>query len=71
MKRQKVESSNIASIGYAPEKKTLEVEFHSGQIYQYCPVTVDFYKQLMNAPSKGTFFVKNLRNATGIKATLL
>ena len=35
MIRQPVSSSNIRSIGYDSESNTLEIEFHSGGVYQY------------------------------------
>ncbi len=35
MDRTSVTSSNIRSIGYDPRSKILEVEFTSGDIYQY------------------------------------
>ncbi len=35
MKREPVESSMIASIGYDANAETLEVEFNAGGLYQY------------------------------------
>lgn len=35
MIRQPVSSSNIRSIGYDSKSNTLEIEFHSGGVYQY------------------------------------
>lgn len=62
MIRQKVEnSSNIAEVGYLHETMTLEVKFHSGDIYQYWPVTEVGYKTLMKSESKGKFFYENIR----------
>ena len=39
MKRQSVESSNLASVGYDEEKQILEVQFKHGGVYQYFEVT--------------------------------
>jgi hypothetical protein len=36
MQRVSVDSNSIASIGYAPERQVLELEFRqSGEVYQY------------------------------------
>lgn len=60
MKRQKIDgSSNIAEIGYNPEKMKLQVKFHNGSIYNYYPVTKDGYDLLMQSKSKGSFLNKN------------
>jgi len=55
MDRIPVSSSNIRSIGYDFQSETLEVEFHSGDIYQYFNVAKHLYRGLMNAASKGQF----------------
>jgi len=62
MERQAVESSNLASVGYNPESKILEVEFKHGGIYQYKGVPKDEYDALMNAESHGKYFAANIRN---------
>ncbi len=63
MERVQVESSNLASVGYNPETTTLEIEFHSGDIYQYSGVPEDVHQGLMNAESKGKYFHRNIKNA--------
>jgi hypothetical protein len=62
MKRQSVESSNLASVGYDAENEILEVEFKHGGVYQYFDVPNDEYEALMNADSHGKYFVANIRN---------
>lgn len=62
MKRNPVTSSNIASIGYDEETKSLEVEFHNGDIYKYHPVTLEGYNNLMRAKSIGGHFYAHIRN---------
>ncbi len=62
MKRQTVESSNLASIGYDSENEILEVEFNHGGIYHYFDVPHDVYEELMNAESHGKYFSANIRN---------
>lgn len=62
MQRQAVQSSNIQSIGYDASTRTLEIEFIKGGIYQYYSVDEIVHGQLMNAPSKGSFFQKHIRD---------
>ena len=59
--RTPVDSSNLASVGYDPKLKVLEVEFHSGAVYQYFGVELKIYDQLMYAHSKGQYFNRNIR----------
>jgi hypothetical protein len=63
MKREEVSSSNLASVGYDVESKTLEIEFLNGGIYQYFSVPVTIYNGLMNASSHGQYFDKNIKKA--------
>lgn len=62
MERIQVLSSNITSIGYNMESAILEVEFTSGDIYQYFNIPEHLYNNLMHAASKGQFlndFIKD------------
>jgi len=65
MNRQSVSSSNIASIGYDSRSQTLEIEFHSGGIYQYYNVSKSLYEDLMRASSHGSFFHENIKGRYG------
>lgn len=57
---QPIESSNIESAGH--DGTTLEVKFRgSGKRYQYKGVTPELFNEFMKAPSKGSFFAKNIR----------
>lgn len=56
MIRKSVTSSDIRSIGYDDETRVLEIEFHSGGIYQYYSVPRAVYEGLMNASSHGKYF---------------
>jgi hypothetical protein len=62
MKRQPVTSSVLASIGYDPKARILEVEFTSGRIYQYAEVPSRILKALRAAESAGSFFNENIRD---------
>ena len=63
MKRTAVESSNLVSVGYNEETKTLEIQFHSGGIYQYDDVEKEVYDELMSAESHGRYFMSQIRGA--------
>lgn len=61
MYRTAVPSSNIRSIGYDRQSATLEVEFTSGDVYQYFDVPEHLYRGLMNASSRGQFLNDNIK----------
>ena len=63
MKRIPVESSNLVSVAYDVDEKILEIEFHTGGIYQYKGVPKSVYEGLMSAESKGKYFHKNIKNS--------
>lgn len=67
MQRQLVESSNIISIGYDPQTRTLEVEFGKAgptnpynRIYIYRDVPPDIHESLMAHPSHGHYLNVNI-----------
>jgi hypothetical protein len=62
MLRTPVESSNLRSVGYDPATQTLEIEFHSGGVYQYVGVPPSVYQDLLAAPSLGSYFQAAIRN---------
>ena len=61
MKRKKVESSTIKSIGYDEKTQTLEVEFRPSSIYQYFEVEKQTFENLMKAESVGSYHAKVIR----------
>ena len=62
MERQPVQSCNLKSVGYDINLKNLEIEFHSGLIYQYQNVPSQIYANLLSAQSTGTFFTDKIKN---------
>ena len=60
MQRTSVTSTNIRSIGYDSQSATLEVEFTSGDIYQYFDVPKHLYNGLLQAASPGQFININI-----------
>ena len=61
MNRTPVRSSNIRSVGYDPASRTMEVEFHSGGLYQYYGVPETIYQGFMQAASKGSYFHDHIK----------
>jgi hypothetical protein len=62
MQRIPVESSSIASIGYDPRERVLELEFRqSGDVYQYFDVPGEEYTAFLAADSKGTYVNQQLK----------
>jgi hypothetical protein len=65
MKREPVDSSTIASIGYMPQRCTLEVEFRdSGDVYLYFDVPAQEHAEFMAAESKG-FYLNHIFKPKG------
>jgi len=56
-----VESSQIKSVAYHPESKTMEVIFKAGGTYQYADVPEDAHSKMMYAPSIGGYLAKNIK----------
>jgi hypothetical protein len=61
MERRRVVSSNLVSVGYDGQNRTLEIEFGSG-VYNYFGVPNYVYSDLMRAESHGKYFHRNIRD---------
>ena len=59
--REPVISTSIASIGYDPQRRLLDVEFRSGAIYRYLHVPREVGSRFLMAESKGRYFARNIR----------
>lgn len=57
-----VDSSNIEAIGYDDDHRELHVKFLGGGYYVYHDVPRDVFDSLMNAPSKGSFLNREIKN---------
>jgi len=60
--RTEVKSSNVKSVGYDKESHTLVVEFHSSDIYSYCPITPTGHIGLMQSESVGKHLNAHIKN---------
>ncbi len=61
IKREVVQSTAIAAVGYSRRLHALEIEFRNGAIYRYLNVDPAIYRDLMNAPSKTRFYDEHIR----------
>ena len=60
MRRRPDVSEALSSVGW--EDGVLEIEFTSGELYRYLRVPELVFRQLLRAPSKGTFFQERIRD---------
>lgn len=61
VERSPVKSSNVKSVGYDPDTKTLAVEFNGGGVYHYHDVEKDVHDNLIGARSVGGFIHNNIK----------
>ncbi len=62
MERQPVVSSLIRSVGYDPAASILEIELvEPNRVYAFYDVPFSVYDELLEAPSKGTYFNEFIR----------
>lgn len=57
-----VDSSNVETIGYDDDVQELHIQFVSGGRYIYHNVPRQIFDELMNAPSKGSFLNRQIKN---------
>jgi hypothetical protein len=61
MRRAAIASTSLASIGYDPASKTLEVEFAGGAVYQYLGVPEIEHHRFLRARSRGAYLNGNIK----------
>jgi ATP-dependent DNA helicase RecG len=57
-----VESSLLRRVSYDGTRRILQLEFHSGAVYQYFDVPPHTYDQLIAADSKGCYLNHSIRD---------
>jgi len=62
MLRQSVISTELRSVGYDEDRRTLEVEFHRGGTYCYFDVESSVNAELMSTSSKGRYFNTHIKD---------
>lgn len=62
MKRQSVDSSMIASVGFDAKAGKIEIEFKgTGQVWRYGPASQEDFDRMMAAPSIGKFYNQHIK----------
>ena len=61
MQMKPVKSSQIAEIGHDPAMKMLQIKFTNGEVYRYHGVEEHQHHALVNSPSIGSHFHKQIR----------
>lgn len=62
VERKPVASDSLASVGHDARTSVLEIRFTNGSVYRYFAVPRSVFDRLMLAPSKGTFFVDQIKD---------
>jgi KTSC domain len=63
VKRRRVQSSVIRSVGYDAASSILEVEFvASGDVYAYYDLPLSVYDELLSAESMGAYFNEYIKD---------
>jgi hypothetical protein len=71
MKRAPVDSTTIASIGYMPQSRELELEFRNNRkLYLYFDVSAQEHAEFMAAESKG-FYLNHVFKPKGHRFVIL
>ena len=65
MERTPVDSSAVVSVGYDESRRTLELEYVDGDVYQYFDVPNALYHALLDAPSIGQFVNTEIKGIFG------
>jgi hypothetical protein len=58
----KVDSSMMTEVAYDKTARELVITFTSGKTYVYLDVPAAVYRDLLKAPSKGSYFLDNIRD---------
>jgi hypothetical protein len=61
VERLPVKSRILCSVGYDDSTKILEIEFHTGLVYQYSGVPPKVYADLMHSDEIGKYFSEKVR----------
>jgi KTSC domain len=62
MPRISLNSRSLRTAGYLDTDALLEVEFRSGDVYQFFDVPAESYQALLQAESHGKYFNSHIRN---------
>jgi hypothetical protein len=63
MVRTPVSSSDLASVGYDPTTRVMEIEFVRGAVYEYANIPPAVHAGLMAADSHGKYFNVHVKHS--------
>lgn len=67
---EEIVSSNLAAVGYHPEKQILAVQFKDGTIFHYANVPIEDAQAFYGSESRGRYYAQNIRGKlTGQRMT--
>lgn len=61
MEMIRVDSTNVAAVGYDSGSSILQVEFNNGTLYQYFDVPEHIFEGLRDAASVGGYLAANIK----------
>ena len=61
MRRYRIDSSAITSLGYDPSNRLLELEFVTGAVYDYEGVPPEEVLAMLESDSRGRYFDMHIR----------
>ena len=61
MRRRRVESSAVRSVGYDEDRHELEIEYAEGGVYRYSLVPRRSYDELLDADSIGAYVATRIK----------
>jgi hypothetical protein len=62
MRRRRVISSSLRSVGYGARARMLEIEFHNTHVYQYFDVPKAVLEEMLAQNSLGAYFNAKIRD---------
>ena len=62
MKMHACDSTLIASYGYEPKSRDLDIHFRSGPTWRYSSVPEPVFLEFLRSQSKGKYFLKHIRS---------
>lgn len=62
-----IKSSQIEAVEFDQGNQNLVIEFKNGSQYSYSGCTPEVYKALLDSPSKGEYFARNIKNVLPFK----
>ena len=57
-----VRSSAMVAVGYDPARRHMRITFSQGNTYDFCDVPQHVFDELLQAPSKGTYYNDHIRD---------